>query len=406
MKMVHALGLRNPYFHPHDRLTNERSILDGVEFVNYSSYNYVGLSGHPEVNRAAEAAIARYGTSVSASRVASGEKPLHRELERAIADFLGCEDSVVMVGGHATNVSVIGHLLDSRDLILHDSLAHDSILGGARLSGARRRPFPHNDIDALARLLEQVRPHARRVLIAVEGVYSMDGDLAPLDRIIELKKRHGALLLVDEAHSLGVVGATGRGIGERFGVRRADVDLWMGTLSKSLASCGGYIAGSAALVQLLKYTNPGFVYSVGISPANAAAALAALGVLAREPERVATLQARSRFFLDRLRERGIDTGQSQGSAVVPCIVPSSVDCLRLAQALYDRRINVQPILYPAVEENLVRLRFFVSSGHTEADLVATADAVRDELTAINPRHLRAPETPPAPRRAGNWEVSR
>jgi 8-amino-7-oxononanoate synthase len=403
MKMVEAFGLRIPYFHQHEGLTNQRSVIGGVEHVNYSSYNYVGLSGHPEVNRAVEVAIARYGTSVSASRLASGEKPLHRELEGAIAGFLGCEDAVVMVGGHATNVSVIGHMLDSRDLVLHDSLAHDSILGGARLAGARRRPFPHNDVDALARLLEQVRPHARRVLIAVEGVYSMDGDLAPLDGIIELKKRFGALLLVDEAHSLGVVGATGRGIGERFGVRRDDVDLWMGTLSKSLASCGGYIAGSAALVQFLKYTNPGFVYSVGISPANAAAALAALRVLEREPERVTMLQARSRYFLERLRERGIDTGLSRGSAVVPCIVPSSVDCLRLAQALSARRINVQPILYPAVEENLARLRFFVTSGHSEADLLATAEAVREELAAIDPRHLSPPA--PAAARAGNWEAS-
>jgi 7-keto-8-aminopelargonate synthetase-like enzyme len=300
---------------------------------------------------------------------------------------------------------VIGHMLDGRDLVVHDSLAHDSILGGARLAGARRRPFPHNDIDALERVLEQVRPHARRLLIAVEGVYSMDGDLAPLDRIVELKKRYGALLLVDEAHSLGVVGATGRGIGEHHGVRRADVDLWMGTLSKSLASCGGYIAGSAALVQFLKYTNPGFVYSVGISPANASAALAALRILEREPERVTTLQARARFFVERLRERGIDTGMSRGSAVVPCIVPSSVDCLRLAQALSERRINVQPILYPAVEENLARLRFFVTSGHSEADLLATADAVREELAAINPRHLIATDALAAGGRADSWEAT-
>ena len=391
-QMVSAIGLENPYFHLHEGVTNQRSRIDGVEYVNYSSYNYVSLSGHPDVNRAVESAVARYGTSVSASRVASGERPLHRQLERAIADFLGCEDAVAMVSGHATNVSVIGHLLDQRDVILHDSLAHDSILGGARLSGARRRPFPHNDADALERLLAQIPPHARRVLIAVEGVYSMDGDLAALDRIVELKKRYGALLLVDEAHSLGVVGATGRGIGEHFAIDRADVDLWMGTLSKSLASCGGYIAGSAVLIDFLKYTTPGFIYSVGLSPANAAAALAALEILAREPERVATLQARCRFFLEEMRRRGIDTGMSRDSAVVPCIVPSSLDCLRLAQALHGRGINVQPILYPAVEENLARLRFFVTSGHSEADLLRTADAVRDELLAIGPRHLRPPES--------------
>ena len=406
-RMVAAVGLENPYFHLHEGLTNQRSRIAGVDYVNYSSYNYVSLSGHPEVNRAVERAIARYGTSVSASRVASGERPLHRELERAIADFLGCEDAVAMVSGHATNVSVIGHLLDSRDVILHDSLAHDSILGGARLSGARRRPFPHNDTDALERLLIQIRPHARRLLIAVEGVYSMDGDLAPLDRIVELKKRHGALLLVDEAHSLGVLGPTGRGIGEHFGIERGDVDLWMGTLSKSLASCGGYIAGTAALIDFLKYTTPGFIYSVGLSPANAAAALAALEILAREPDRVATLQSRARFFLERMRERGIDTGMSRDSAVVPCIVPSSLDCLRLAQALHGRGINVQPILYPAVEENQARLRFFVTSGHSDVDLARTADAVREELMAIGPRHLGPPGSnaaglPPEPR-GQPWE---
>jgi 8-amino-7-oxononanoate synthase len=403
-RMVAAIGLENPYFHLHEGVTNQRSVIAGAEFVNYSSYNYVGLSGHPEVNRAVERAVARYGTSVSASRVASGERPLHRELERAIADFLGCEDAIAMVSGHATNVSVIGHIVDQRDVILHDSLAHDSILGGARLSGARRRPFPHNDAEALERLLVQIRPNARRVLIAVEGVYSMDGDAAPLERIVELKKRYGALLLVDEAHSLGVVGATGRGIGEHAGVDRADVDLWMGTLSKSLASCGGYIAGSAALVDYLKYTTPGFVYSVGLSPANSAAALAALDILLREPERVETLQARCRFFLERMRERGVDTGMSRDSAVVPCIVPSSIDCLRLAQALHGRGINVQPILYPAVEENLARLRFFVTSGHSEADLVRTADAVREELMAIGPHHLRPP--PPDRLAAATWEQAR
>ena len=389
--MAAALGLENPYFRVHERLTNHRSVIGGAEYINFSSYNYLGLSGHPEVNRAVEQAIARYGTSVSASRVASGERPLHHDLERAIADFLGCEDALVMVSGHATNVSVIGCLFDQRDVILHDSLAHDSILAGAKLSGARRRPFPHNDPDTLERLLAQTRPEARRVLIAIEAVYSMDGDLPPLDRIIELKQRYGALLLVDEAHSLGVVGRTGRGIGEHYHVDRGDVDLWMGTLSKSLASCGGYIAGTRVLVEFLKYSNPGFVYSVGISPANGAAALAALHILEREPQRVATLQAGASSFVEALRERGIDTGRSRGSAVVPCIVANSVACLRLAQALFARGINVQPILYPAVEENLARLRFFITSGHSEADLMTTAEALREELLAIGPGFVKTAE---------------
>jgi 8-amino-7-oxononanoate synthase len=385
--MAQAMGLTIPYFNLHEGITSDTSVIDGREMVNFSSYNYLGLSGDAEVTAAASAAMERYGTSVSASRIASGEKPLHRELEGEIAAFLGAEASIVMVGGHATNVATVGHLLGQGDLIVHDALAHDSILSGARLSGARRRPFPHNDAEALDRLLTELRPQFRRVLIAIEGTYSMDGDIPPLDQFIAVKKKHGAMLLVDEAHSLGVLGTTGRGIGEHFRIDPADVDLWMGTLSKSLASCGGYIAGSKALVEYLKYTAGGFVYSVGISPANAAAALAALRKLDANPELVSTLHARSRFFLEAMRSRGIRTGMSSGTAVVPCIVPSSLDCLMLAQALGRRGINVQPILYPAVEEHLARLRFFVTARHSEAQLEACAQAVVEELTKINPAHL-------------------
>src|SRR5262249_14599722 len=184
---------------------------------------------------------------------------------------------IVMVGGHATNVGVIGHLFGPGDLIVHDSLAHDSIMGGARLSGARRRPFPHSDPAALDALLGQARGDFKKVLIAVEGTYSMDGDPPPLDELIRIKKKHKAMMLVDEAHSFGVVGATGRGVGEHFGVDRRDVDLWMGTLSKTLASCGGYIAGSRAAVGYIKYKTPAFVCFLGISTANAAHGRPSLG---------------------------------------------------------------------------------------------------------------------------------
>ena len=221
------------------------------------------------------------------------------------------------------------------------------------------------------------------MLIAVEGVSGMDGDLAPLDRLIELKRKYKALLLVDEAHSLGVVGRTGRGIGEHHRVDRGDVDLWMGTLSKSLASCGGYVAGTAAVVEYLKHSAPGFVHSVGLSPANAAAALAALEKLESRPDLVARLRARSRLFLDMCRDRGIDTGLSEGSAVVPCIVGDSAACLRLAEALADRGISVQPILAAAVPERRARLRFVINARHTEAQLVATAVALAEEWARLD-----------------------
>jgi 8-amino-7-oxononanoate synthase len=379
---MRARGLPVPYFRIHQGVTRDTTTIAGRDYINFSSYNYLGLSGDPDVTRSTSRAVARYGTSASASRVASGERPVHRELEAALARFLGCEDAIVLVSGHATNVSVLGHLLGPEDLIVHDALAHDSIIGGARLSGARRRPFAHNDMDALEEILATMRPQARRVLIAVEGVYSMDGDLAPLDRLISLKHRYRALLYVDEAHSLGVVGRTGRGIGEHFNVDRGDVDLWMGTLSKSLASCGGYIAGSSAAIEYLKYSLPGFVYSVGLSPANAAAALSALEKLESRPDLVARLRKRSRLFLKLCHDRGIDTGLSARSAVVPCIVGDSAACLRLAEALAGRGINVQPILAPAVPEHQARLRFFITARHTRAQLVTTADALAQEWARL------------------------
>jgi 8-amino-7-oxononanoate synthase len=378
----------NPYFSVHEMVSNDISVIRGQEYVNFASYNYLGLSGDAEVTAHAMKALQRYGTSVSASRLASGEKPLHQELEHEIAEFLGCEDAIVMVGGHATNVSVIGHLFGPQDLVVHDTLAHDSILAGIKLAGAKRRAFPHNDLDALDNILRQSRTAARRVLIAIEGVYSMDGDMPALDAIIGIKRRHHALLLVDEAHSLGVIGNTGRGIGEHCAVNREDVDLWMGTLSKALASCGGYIAGSAELVRYLKYSNPGFVYSVGISPANAAAALAALRKLRDHPELVTTLRERSRLFCDLSRKYGIDTGFSEGTAIVPCIVGNSVNCMLLGSALAERRINVQPILYPAVEERLTRLRFFVTARHSEQQISTSVTALAEALREISPNLLR------------------
>ena len=380
--LVAAFGLKNPYFNVHERVTNDTSVIGGRTMINWSSYNYLGLSGDPEVTRAAQEAVERYGTSVSASRVASGEKPLHRELEQELARFLGCEDSIVTVSGHGVFVTVIGHLMGPQDLILHDSLAHDCILGGSKLSGAKRRPFPHNDFEALEKQLAQLRPHYRRVLIAIEGVYSMDGDVAPLPRFVELKKKYKTLLLVDEAHSIGVVGETGRGVGEHHRIERTDVDLWMGTMSKSLASCGGYVAGSKTLVNFLKYTVPGFVYSVGMSPANTAAALEALHQIEAHPEKVQRLHERSALFLKVARERGIDTGFASGSAVVPAILGNSLHSLQVSEALRQRGINVQPILYPAVEETAARLRFFVTATHTEQQIRETIEVLAEEIARV------------------------
>jgi len=385
---IKAAGVVNPYFNQHERVTTDTTSIGGREMINWSSYNYLGMSGDPVVMQAAKDAIDRYGTSVSASRLVSGEKPIHRDLERAIAGFIGVDDAITFVGGHSTNETTIGHLFGPGDLILHDSLSHNSIIQGCLLSGARRRPFPHNDWKVLDELLTELRGEYRRCLIVIEGVYSMDGDYPDLPQFTHLRKKHKAFLMVDEAHSAGTMGNHGRGIAEHFDIDPRDVDLWMGTLSKSYGSCGGYIAGSKALVEYLKYTAPGFVYSVGLSPPNTAAALASLRLLEDEPDRVAKLHANSALFLRLAKEQGLNTGTSRDTAVVPVILGNSLHALRLSQALFARGINVQPILYPAVEESAARLRFFITSKHSEAQIRQTITTLSEELQKIDPQHLK------------------
>ncbi len=378
-----STGLGNPYFPVHSGTARDTTTIDGRSYINFASYNYIGMSGDPAVNASTAAAVEQFGTSCSASRLVSGEKQIHRELEKEIADFLGVDDSITFVGGHATNQTTIGHLVEAGDLIIHDSLAHNSIVQGAILSGARRRQFPHNDWNSLDQILTTQRSRFRRVLVAIEGAYSMDGDYPDLAKFVDIKERHKALLMVDEAHSLGTMGATGRGISEFANVDTSRVDIWMGTLSKSLGSCGGYIAGSKPLVELLRYTAPGFVYSVGLSPPDTAAALAALRELKRHPERVIKCQKNAELFLRLAREAGLDTGASGSTPIVPVILGNSVKCLWLSQKLFERGINVQPIMYPAVAEAESRLRFFITSEHSVEQIRQTVDAMRELLPGFS-----------------------
>ncbi len=373
------LGVKNPFFKLHEGTAGADTQIAGREFINYASYNYLNMSGDPVVTAAAKAAIDRYGTSVSASRLVSGERPVHRELEEEIAALYGVDDAITFVSGHATNVSTIGYLFGPRDLVLHDELIHNSVLQGIQLSGARRLPFPHNDWEALDTILNEQRHQFERVLIVLEGIYSMDGDYPDLPRFIEIKQRHRAFLMIDEAHSLGVMGARGYGIREHFDVDGKDVDIWMGTLSKTLAGCGGYIAGETALVEHLKFLAPGFLYSVGMPPSVAAASLTALRRMKELPDRVATLQARGKYFLEQAKAAGIDTGTSSGLAVVPAITGSSLKATRLSAALFKQGINVQPILYPAVPEKSARLRFFISCMHTEEEIRKTLEILAGAL---------------------------
>ena len=376
------IGLANPFFRVHETKAGATTVIEGRSFTNFSSYDYLGLNGHPKLNEAARAALDAYGTSASASRIVAGERPGHLSLEKALAAHYQAEGCVVMVSGHATNVTTIGALLEAGDVIFHDALIHNSVVTGAQLSGAQRRSFAHNDLDALESLLAATRHEHRRALIVIEGLYSMDGDAPDLAGFVALKERYDCWLMVDDAHGLGVLGATGAGLFEHAGVDPRAVDIWMGTFSKTLSTCGGYICGPAALIEYLKCTAGGFIYSVGMSPPLAAAAEAALQLMHDEPERVERLRQNGNLFLACARKVGLDTGFSLGLAVIPVIVGDSLKSVTLSDRLFKRGINVQPIIHPAVPERASRLRFFMTSEHTPEQIRETVSAVAEELAAI------------------------
>ncbi len=386
LKIWKAVGdltsISNPFYRLHDGRASSTTSIDGRTITNFSSYDYLGLNGHPDVAAAAKAAIDHYGTSVSASRLSSGERQVHRDLEAALARLSGTEDAIAFVSGHATNVTVIGELLGPEDLIVADSLVHNSIVEGAKLSGAKRILCPHGDLDAFERALRLNRARYRRALIIVEGLYGMDGDVPDLAALIKLKKRYNAWLMVDEAHATGALGATGRGIAEEQGIDPTEVEIWMGTLSKTLAAAGGYIAGSRALIELLRYTSPGFVFSVGLAPPVAAAATAAVEVMMREPERATALRRNGRALLTRAKSRGLDTGLSIGASVVPVIIGNSGQTIMLSERLLQRGFNVVPAVFPGVAENQARLRFFITSEHSQEQIDSVIDAVAEELPDI------------------------
>lgn len=377
--IIAKAGVENPYFRSNDSTTGRHTVINGKQLISFSGYNYLGFSGHPHVNERAKNAIDMYGTSPSASRLVTGEKPVHRELETALANFLGTESALVFASGHATNVTVIGHFFNSEDLIIYDELSHNSLVEGCLLSGARRIAFKHNNVEHCEQLIAENQHKYQKILVAVEGAYSMDGDLAPLQDFVRLRQQYPVLLFVDEAHSLGAVGATGRGISEYAGVAPGEVDFWMGTLSKALASNGGYIAGKKALIDYLKYTTPGFVYSAGITPANAAAALASLDLLNQNNERVLRLQTNANYFRQLALRHKLDIGPSADTPIVPVILGDSEKTIRTADNLFRAGINVHPMFYPSVPQGEARLRFFISSEHTREDMTYTLDTLASAI---------------------------
>lgn len=372
----------NPYFFTQEKKSSTISEVEGINHcINYTSYDYLGLCNETAIVKASEEALEKYGTSVSASRLAGGQIPLHSQLEQAIASFMGVEACIVMLGGHTCNVNTIKCLMNRRDLILYDELAHNSIIEGAVYSGASRLAFKHNDYHDLSRILREHRCEYEKVLICIEGVYSMDGDIPDLPQFIQIKQRYNCILYVDEAHSIGVLGKTGRGIGEYYNIDMTKVDLWMGSLGKAFASAGGYIAGSAIAIEILRYRAPGFVYSIGIPPSNAAAALAAIRLAQQQPWRVEKLREKTTLFKKLCFERDIDIYDSMKStsAVIPIKCGSTERCIEVMRRLRQHGVLVTAGMYPAVESGNARLRFFINTNHNEEDIKHTVEAVKITL---------------------------
>jgi 8-amino-7-oxononanoate synthase len=341
-------------------------VKDRGEMMMFGSYSYLGLIGHPAINAAAQAAITTFGTGTNGVRLLAGTLPLHNELEASIAAFKGVEAAIAFASGYIANISTISALLDRHDTVICDKLDHASIVDGCLLSGAKMVRFRHNDLEQLAERLEKADPRHRKMVI-VDGVYSMDGDIADLPGIKTLCTQHDALLMVDEAHSLGVLGATGTGIEEHFGLPADTIDIKMGTFSKAIPSVGGFVAGSAEMITALKHKARGFIYSAALPPASAAASIAALQVIREEPERVRSLQHKFGYFLGALKAAGFDVLASQ-AAIAPVICGTPELATRLMMHCVDHGVFVQAILPPVVPAGLARLRATVTANHTIEDI--------------------------------------
>jgi 8-amino-7-oxononanoate synthase len=380
-----VLDFGNPFFAPIDRLGQDAE-RRGKPFVSFANYDYLGLATHPRVKAESAAALESLGVGALASRLVGGERSTHQLLEEELASFLGTETSLSLVSGYLTNLTTITHLMAGRDALFIDELSHNSIVSAAKSSGAAVVVFRHNDLDHLDELLANNRENYRNVLIVAEALYSMDGDIADLPRLVEIKERHQAWLLVDEAHSLGVLGATGRGICEHAGVDPNRVDLIIGTMSKTLASCGGFIAAKRSITDWMRYTLPGFVYSVGLSPVIVAAARAALQLMQDEAWRIERLARNAEMFRDCARQAGLDTGPAIGRGVVPILFASSQETMLASQHLLEQGFYCPPIVQIGVPKDQPRLRFFISASHTEDD-------IRRVIAALETRPVVAAEVP-------------
>lgn len=371
-EQISASGLY-PYFQPLEENQGPVARYQGREVVMLGSNNYLGLTTHPKVREASIEAVRKYGTSMTGSRFLNGTMPIHEELEAKLASFLGKEAALVFTTGYQANLGMLTALINKKSVAVVDRFAHASIHDGCRLMEGENLKFRHNDLADLERVLASI-PQDTGVLLFVDGVYSMEGDLGPLPEMLKLAKRHKIRFAVDDAHGLGVLGPGGRGTCHHFGVEK-DVDLIVGTFSKSLASIGGFVAGDKKVIDFVKHFGRPMIFSASLAPACAAAASAALDVLIQEPERADQVRKNAQSLKKGLAELGYETGRAE-AAVVPVLIGDSMKTLMVWKDLLDNGVYTNPVLYPAVAKGREMLRTSTLATHTQDHLSRALEAFR------------------------------
>jgi glycine C-acetyltransferase len=348
-----------------------RTRFDGRDVVNLASNNYLGLAAHPRLKEAASRAAAEFGAGSGAVRTIAGTMSMHLELERRFAEFKGAEHALMFQAGFTANSGTVAAILTKEDVIVSDELNHASIIDGARLSRAQIKVYPHKDVEAAAALLAE-STDAKRKLLITDGVFSMDGDIAPLPGLVEVAGNAGAIMMIDDAHASGVLGATGRGTVEHFGLH-GRVDIQVGTLSKAIGVLGGFIAGPDHLIEWLVNRGRPFLFSTSAPPAVVAACMAALDVLRDEPERLQRLWDRTRFFKEGLSGLGFDTGISE-TPITPVMAGGETKAVELSRGLWDEGVFTPAVVFPTVKRGKARVRTIVTADHSEDDLGAALEA--------------------------------
>ncbi len=359
-QQIQRLGVY-PYFRTIESDQDTVVVIGGKKVLMFGSNSYLGLTNHPLIKEASIKAIEKYGSGCAGSRFLNGTLDIHIELEEKLAKFVGKEEALVYATGFQVNIGVISAVTGKDDYIILDELDHASIIEGRRLSFSTALKYRHNDMSSLEKALKTCKPDKIK-LIVVDGIFSMEGDIVKLPEIVELSKKYGASIMVDDAHSLGVIGKNGSGVSSHFGLTD-DVDLIMGTFSKSLASIGGFIASDKETINYLKHNSRSLIFSASITPASTASVLAALDIIIREPERVEKLWTNTNYALDNLKVMGFDVGHTE-SPIIPLYVRDNLKTFKITKMLMDDGIFVNPVVSPAVSSDASLIRFSLMATHT------------------------------------------